>query len=162
MLTQEWSKLPTQDVIGNVCGFVTIICGVFLLQAFKSLNISPFSLLSDPRLQRAKEGNPSNDYTHKSYPGNNYHSYQQQQRLHTSYDAYTMVASGDSDEAFEDHHKRDFSSVGNLHRNASYHHTDSLTYHFSPSKPLSSPTKHSNTWCKTTNKPSKHKKQVSS
>ena len=35
ILFKEWSKLTTSDVIGAMCGFMTIVCGVFLLHAFK-------------------------------------------------------------------------------------------------------------------------------
>ncbi|ESO04648.1 hypothetical protein HELRODRAFT_141893, partial [Helobdella robusta] len=40
ILYKEWSKLPAEDIVGNLCGFLTIISGIFLLQAFKDLNIS--------------------------------------------------------------------------------------------------------------------------
>lgn len=32
--------MKTQDIIGDLCGFLTIICGIFLLNAFKEFNIS--------------------------------------------------------------------------------------------------------------------------
>ena len=32
--------MTTFDVIGSLCGFLTIVCGVFLLHAFKDLNFT--------------------------------------------------------------------------------------------------------------------------
>jgi len=40
VLFREWSSLTAEDVVGNLCGLVVIVCGIFLLQAFRDLNIS--------------------------------------------------------------------------------------------------------------------------
>ena len=40
ILFKEWGNLNAQDCVGNLCGFLTIVAGVFLLQAFKDLNIT--------------------------------------------------------------------------------------------------------------------------
>lgn len=48
ILFQEWNTLnsPAKDLVGALCGFVTIIFGVFLLHAFKDLNIKLSDILS--------------------------------------------------------------------------------------------------------------------
>lgn len=40
ILFKEWGNLGTEDVVGNLCGFLTIVSGIFLLQAFKDMNVS--------------------------------------------------------------------------------------------------------------------------
>ena len=40
ILFQEWVLLTAKDVLGALSGFATIICGVFLLQAFKDVNFT--------------------------------------------------------------------------------------------------------------------------
>ena len=40
ILFKEWGHLRPEDIVGNLCGFFTIISGIFLLQAFKDMNIS--------------------------------------------------------------------------------------------------------------------------
>merc|ERR1719447_2558043 len=35
ILYKEWAQLNAKDSLGSVCGLLTIICGVFLLHAFK-------------------------------------------------------------------------------------------------------------------------------
>ena len=40
ILFREWTTLGLVDVIGNVCGLLIIVAGIFLLQAFRELNIS--------------------------------------------------------------------------------------------------------------------------
>jgi len=40
VLFREWSGLSADDVIGNLCGLLVIVAGIFLLQAFRDLNIS--------------------------------------------------------------------------------------------------------------------------
>ena len=39
ILFKEWQLLGALDIIGNICGFLTIVVGVFLLQAFKDMPI---------------------------------------------------------------------------------------------------------------------------
>ena len=46
ILFKEWDKVTTVDVIGSLCGFMTIVCGVFLLHAFKDLNFSLKDLIN--------------------------------------------------------------------------------------------------------------------
>ncbi len=47
ILFQEWRTLsnPAKDLVGTLCGFLTIIFGVFLLHAFKDLNIQLSDIL---------------------------------------------------------------------------------------------------------------------
>ncbi|NXO04153.1 NIPA4 protein, partial [Rhinopomastus cyanomelas] len=40
ILFKEWVTMTVVDIIGTVCGFLTIILGVFLLHAFKDLDVS--------------------------------------------------------------------------------------------------------------------------
>ncbi|NXI91398.1 NIPA4 protein, partial [Psophia crepitans] len=40
ILFKEWVSMTVVDIIGTVCGFLTIILGVFLLHAFKDIDIS--------------------------------------------------------------------------------------------------------------------------
>lgn len=40
ILFKEWGNLGAEDVAGNLCGFLTIVSGIFLLQAFKDMNVS--------------------------------------------------------------------------------------------------------------------------
>ena len=40
ILFKEWSHLGPFDVVGNICGFLTVVAGIFLLQAFKDMRVS--------------------------------------------------------------------------------------------------------------------------
>ncbi|XP_067422750.1 magnesium transporter NIPA4 isoform X2 [Emydura macquarii macquarii] len=40
ILFKEWVTMSVVDIIGTVCGFLTIILGVFLLHAFKDMDVS--------------------------------------------------------------------------------------------------------------------------
>lgn len=40
ILFKEWEHMGADDVIGTLSGFITIIVGIFLLHAFKDLNVS--------------------------------------------------------------------------------------------------------------------------
>jgi len=40
VLFREWSSLSSEDVVGNLCGLLVIVSGIFLVQAFRELNIS--------------------------------------------------------------------------------------------------------------------------
>lgn len=53
ILFKEWSTLCAEDIIGNLCGFFTIISGIFLLQAFKDLNVSIPNLVSKLKREEA-------------------------------------------------------------------------------------------------------------
>ena len=46
VLFREWSSLSAEDVVGNFCGLLVIVAGIFLLQAFRDLNISMKNLPS--------------------------------------------------------------------------------------------------------------------
>ena len=39
ILFKEWSRLAAEDILGNICGFVTTVSGIFLLHAFKDLDV---------------------------------------------------------------------------------------------------------------------------
>ncbi|XP_021369075.1 magnesium transporter NIPA2-like isoform X3 [Mizuhopecten yessoensis] len=49
ILFKEWGAISAQDSIGNLCGFLVIIVGIFLLQAFKDMNISLSNLTTMKR-----------------------------------------------------------------------------------------------------------------
>lgn len=40
ILFKEWVAMSVVNIIGTVCGFLTIILGVFLLHAFKDMDVS--------------------------------------------------------------------------------------------------------------------------
>jgi len=40
ILYKEWAMLNAKDALGSVCGFMTIICGVFLLHAFRDIRFT--------------------------------------------------------------------------------------------------------------------------
>lgn len=44
ILFKEWESMSASDIIGTISGFATIIIGIFLLHAFKDVNISLASL----------------------------------------------------------------------------------------------------------------------
>lgn len=44
ILFKEWYRMSAVDIVGTLSGFVTIILGVFMLHAFKDLDISRSSL----------------------------------------------------------------------------------------------------------------------
>lgn len=46
ILFKEWNKLAAKDVAGALCGFATIVCGVFLLHAFKDVHFTLKDLIS--------------------------------------------------------------------------------------------------------------------
>ncbi|XP_046388165.1 magnesium transporter NIPA2 [Ischnura elegans] len=61
ILFREWQHMSAEDVLGSLCGFLTVIVAIFLLNAFKDLDIS----FGDVRgiLQPKRElipGGPSN------------------------------------------------------------------------------------------------------
>jgi len=49
ILFREWSSLSAEDVVGNLCGLLVIVAGIFLLQAFRDVSMSAISL---PRVRR--------------------------------------------------------------------------------------------------------------
>lgn len=40
VLYREFSSLTVEDIIGMIVGFLTIVCGIFMLNAFKDMNIT--------------------------------------------------------------------------------------------------------------------------
>ena len=44
ILYKEWQSMTIENVVGNFCGFSTVIIGIFLLNAFKDINLSLDSL----------------------------------------------------------------------------------------------------------------------
>ena len=40
ILFREWTSLGPGDVVGNVCGLLIIVAGIFLVQAFRDMNVS--------------------------------------------------------------------------------------------------------------------------
>ena len=46
ILFKEWEQLTTTDVLGALCGFATIVCGVFLLHVFKDITFTLTDLIN--------------------------------------------------------------------------------------------------------------------
>lgn len=46
ILYKEWGKMGVEDILGNISGFLTVICAIFLLNAFKEWDISLNNLSS--------------------------------------------------------------------------------------------------------------------
>ena len=68
ILFKEWEQLTTKNIVGSLCGFATIVCGVFLLHAFKDINVTLNDLISltSGRSQLNQEGrvdSPRGDVT---------------------------------------------------------------------------------------------------
>ncbi|KAG0712708.1 Magnesium transporter NIPA2 [Chionoecetes opilio] len=40
MLFKEWKGLPAPDVIGVLSGFLTVVIGIFILHAFKDMDVT--------------------------------------------------------------------------------------------------------------------------
>jgi len=62
---QEWQHLGVEDVLGSICGFLTVIIAIFMLNAFKDVDVT----LNDVRgILRPKasssgyRGNQANKY----------------------------------------------------------------------------------------------------
>ena len=45
ILFKEWTKLSSADIVGDICGFMTTISGVFLLHMFKDIKVSMSDLI---------------------------------------------------------------------------------------------------------------------
>lgn len=56
ILFKEWEHMGADDVIGTLSGFLTIIVGIFLLHAFKDVNVSLATL---PVYTRKEERTPT-------------------------------------------------------------------------------------------------------
>lgn len=61
ILFHEWQKLTNGDIIGAICGFLTIVCGVFLLHAFKDINFTLLDLIQSTNRHNGITNNPSNN-----------------------------------------------------------------------------------------------------
>uniref|UniRef100_A0A8D0EQS4 Magnesium transporter n=1 Tax=Strix occidentalis caurina TaxID=311401 RepID=A0A8D0EQS4_STROC len=59
ILFKEWVTMTVVDIIGTVCGFLTIILGVFLLHAFKDMDVSlgnlPQMLVSNLKKRKSRK-----------------------------------------------------------------------------------------------------------
>lgn len=58
ILFKEWENLGSKDVLGALCGFLTIIVGVFLLHAFRDFRFSLrelFTMVSSGRTETRRE-----------------------------------------------------------------------------------------------------------
>ena len=63
VLFREWSGLSGEDIVGNLCGLLVIVAGIFLLQAFRELNISTKNL---PRARKDDTRNVSGSSPEKT------------------------------------------------------------------------------------------------
>nr|XP_045604295.1 magnesium transporter NIPA2-like isoform X2 [Procambarus clarkii] len=64
MLFKEWKGLPTKDVIGVLAGFLTVVIGIFILHAFKDMDVSWTGMSSMLTAQGAGESRRgSSDHT---------------------------------------------------------------------------------------------------
>ncbi|XP_077983834.1 magnesium transporter NIPA2-like isoform X2 [Glandiceps talaboti] len=63
ILFKEWRTLGVKDTIGSVCGFLTIIVGIFLLHAFKDMELTIHNL---PVAMHHLQGNTSTEYREDS------------------------------------------------------------------------------------------------
>lgn len=61
ILYKEWGSMVIVDIIGNLCGFLTIISGIFLLNAFKDLNITLSNLPGLGKKSAPLAGEPNTD-----------------------------------------------------------------------------------------------------
>ncbi len=52
ILFKEWYSLSPEDILGNICGFLTIVAGIFLCQAFKDMKVSLTNL---PKAKKRSE-----------------------------------------------------------------------------------------------------------
>ena len=59
ILFHEWQKLTNGNIIGALCGFLTIVCGVFLLHAFKDINVTFLDLIEATNRQNGTTTNNS-------------------------------------------------------------------------------------------------------
>lgn len=62
ILFKEWFKLSPEDILGNICGFLTVVAGIFLLQAFKEMKVSLNNLPSAKRKETPAAANGNINY----------------------------------------------------------------------------------------------------
>ena len=63
ILFKEWNILTAKDIVGALCGFITIICGVFLLHAFKDINVKISDLIEKTNKPNGASGAVAEDVT---------------------------------------------------------------------------------------------------
>ena len=66
ILFKEWHHLTSSDAVGLICGFLTVVCGIFLLQAFKDMNVSLNNLPSVRRTDPIPANNTNVNHTNVS------------------------------------------------------------------------------------------------
>lgn len=61
ILFKEWSQVTALDIIGTLCGFLVIVCGVFLLHAFKDIKFTfkDLFILMNKSNESPSAGSPS-------------------------------------------------------------------------------------------------------
>lgn len=59
ILFKEWVDISWKDKLGNVCGFMVIVCGVFLLHAFRDVDLSMATLRAKMRRTANTYGEPA-------------------------------------------------------------------------------------------------------
>lgn len=64
IMFREWTSMTIENIVGNLCGFATTIIGVFLLNAFKELNINMNNLKN--QLLNTNRLNNTNSALHMS------------------------------------------------------------------------------------------------
>lgn len=64
ILFKEWTALSVKDIIGNVCGFLTVIIAIFLLHAFKDMEISlsDFRRILSPKHEKLWRNGRNDNY----------------------------------------------------------------------------------------------------
>ncbi|XP_055364500.1 magnesium transporter NIPA2 isoform X1 [Betta splendens] len=67
ILFKEWEHMGTDDVIGTLSGFLTIIVGIFLLHAFKDINVSLATLAVSIRKEERTFPAANGMASHSSY-----------------------------------------------------------------------------------------------
>lgn len=59
ILFQEWRSMAPDAIVGSICGFLTVICAIFLLNAFREWDISLSNLSNIIQQRRASSMNGS-------------------------------------------------------------------------------------------------------
>ncbi|XP_035207223.1 magnesium transporter NIPA2-like isoform X2 [Stegodyphus dumicola] len=63
ILYKEWVNMVAEDIVGSICGFLTVICAIFLLNAFREWDISLGNISS---LLQKKEHPVSNSHSQEN------------------------------------------------------------------------------------------------
>lgn len=69
VLFKEWGSLGPEDIVGNLCGFLTIVAGIFLLQAFKDMNVSLSNLPKARKDSENRNGGHGRSISHGNQNG---------------------------------------------------------------------------------------------